>query len=95
MRYEIMFLLVFTLLYAILGKTKVLGTEEIDGKHYTRKNLNAIISFVVALLVVASTKLVATINTVLANVVLLLILAVFFLLLVGSFLFLLIFSLIF
>ena len=79
------FLLVFTLLYAILEKTKVLGTEEIDGKQYTRKNLNAIISFVVALLVVASTKLVATINTVLANIVLLLILAVFFLLLVGSF----------
>jgi len=79
------FLLVFTLLYAVLEKTKVLGTEEIDGKKYTRKNLNAIIAFVIALLVVSSTKLVSTINTVLANVVLLLILAIFFLLLVGSF----------
>ena len=79
------FLLVFTLLYAILEKTKVLGTEEIEGKKYTRKNLDAMIAFVIALLVIASTKLVATINQILANTVLLLILAVFFLLLVGSF----------
>lgn len=79
------FLLVFTLVYAIFEKTKVLGVEEIDGKKYSRKNLNAMIAFVVALLVVASTKLVGIINEVLANTVLLLILAVFFLLLVGSF----------
>jgi magnesium-transporting ATPase (P-type) len=79
------FLLVFTLVYAILEKTKVLGMEEVEGKKYTRKNLNAIIAFVIALLVIASTKLVATINQILANTVLLLILAVFFLLLVGSF----------
>ena len=79
------FLLVFTLVYAVLEKTKVLGTEEIEGKKYSRKNLNAMIAFVIALLVVASTKLVAVINQVLANTVLLLILAVFFLLLVGSF----------
>ena len=79
------FLLVFTLVYAILEKTKVLGSEEIEGKKYTKKNLNAIVAFVIALLVVSSTKLVATINTMLANIVLLLVLAVFFLLLVGSF----------
>lgn len=79
------FLLVFTIVFAILEKTRVLGTEEIEGKKYTKKNLNAIVAFVVAFLVVASTKLVAVINEVLANIVLLLLLAVFFLLLVGSF----------
>jgi hypothetical protein len=79
------FLLVFTIVFAILEKTKVLGMEEIEGKKYTKKNLNAIVAFVVAFLVVASTKLVAVINQVLANVVLLLLLAIFFLLLVGSF----------
>src|SRR3989338_6986549 len=41
------FLLVFTIVFAILEKTKVLGTEEIDGKKYTKKNLNAIASFVI------------------------------------------------
>lgn len=79
------FLLVFTIVFAILEKTRVLGTEEIEGKKYSKKNLNAIVAFVVALLVVASTRLVGVINKALANIVLLLLLAVFFLVLVGSF----------
>lgn len=79
------FLLVFTIVFAILEKTKVLGSETIEGKHYTKKNINAMVSFVIAFLVVASTKLVSIINQALANIVLLLLLSVFFLLLVGSF----------
>ncbi|MBW2993708.1 hypothetical protein KY317_03995 [Candidatus Woesearchaeota archaeon] len=79
------FLLIFTIVFAILEKTKVLGTEDIEGSKYTKKNLNAIVAFVVAFLVVASTRLVAVINTALANIVLLLLLSVFFLVLVGSF----------
>ncbi len=79
------FLLVFTIIFAILEKTRILGIEEIEGKKYTKKNLDAMVAFVVAFLVVASTKLVSVINKALANIVLLLLLAVFFLLLVGSF----------
>jgi len=79
------FLLVFTMMFAILEKTKILGTEKIDGKEYTKKNLNAMMAFVVAFLVIASTQLVGIINQVMANVVLLLILAVSFLLLIGVF----------
>lgn len=79
------FLLVFTIIFAILEKTKVLGMETIEGKKYTKKNINAMVAFVVSFLVVASTKLVAAINEALANIVLLLLLVVFFLLLVGSF----------
>lgn len=79
------FLLVFTIIFAVLEKTRILGMEKIEGKEYTKKNLNAMVSFVVAFLVVASTKLVAVINEVMANVVLLLILAICFLLLVGVF----------
>ena len=79
------FLLVFTIMFAILEKTKVLGTEKISGTEYTKKNLNAIVAFVVAFLVVASARLVAIINETMASVVLLLILAVSFLLLVGIF----------
>jgi hypothetical protein len=80
------FLLVFTIVFAILEKTKVLGTEEIEGKKYTKKNLNAIIAFVIGFLVVASTSLVRTINSAMANITLLLLLSVSFLLLIGSFL---------
>ncbi len=79
------FLMVFTMLFAILEKTRVFGTEKIDGNEVTKKNLNAMISFVVALLVVASADLVRIINTVAANVVVLLLLSILFLLLAGSF----------
>lgn len=79
------FLLVFTLVFAILEKTKILGMGELDGQKITKKNLNAITAFICAFLVIASTQLVGIINEIVANVVLLLILSVCFLLLVGSF----------
>jgi len=79
------FLLVFTIVFAIFEKTKVFGTEKIEGKEYTRKNLNAMVSFVIAFLVIASSKLVEIITDVSSQMVVLLLLSVFFLLLVGSF----------
>jgi hypothetical protein len=79
------FLLVFTLIFAILEKTKIFGTEKIEGREFTRRNLNGMTAFVIAFFVVASTKLVAIINEVLANTVLLLLLSICFLMLVGSF----------
>jgi hypothetical protein len=79
------FLLVFTIVFAILEKTRVLGTEEIEGKKYPKKNIDAMVSFVISFLVVASTKLVSAINQALAQGVLILILIVMFLLLIGAF----------
>ena len=79
------FLLVFAIVFAIFEKTKILGTEKIEGHEYTKKNLNAIIAFVISFFVVASSKLVGVINQALSNIVLLLMLIVFFLLLVGVF----------
>jgi len=79
------FLLVFTIVFAILEKTKVLGTEEIDGKRFTKKNLNAMTAFVIAFLTVASSQLVEIITKVSSQIVVLLLLSIFFLLLVGSF----------
>lgn len=79
------FLLVFTIMFAILEKTKVLGMDEYDGKKYTKKNLNSMVALVAGFLVIASSKLVYAINNILGQVVLLLLLSVLFLLLVGSF----------
>ena len=79
------FLLVFTIVFAILEKTKVLGTDEINGKQYTKKNLNAMTAFVMSFFVVASSKLVEILTQVSAQMVILLMLSVLFLLLVGSF----------
>ncbi len=79
------FLLVFTTLYAILEKSKIFGTEDIGGVEVTRKNLNSMFAFVTAFLVVASSQLVATINTAVANIALLMLMGVCFLLLMGVF----------
>jgi hypothetical protein len=79
------FLLVFTIVFALLEKTKVLGVEEIGGVRVSKKNLNSIIAFVVAFLVIASSQLVAVISEVMSHVVLLMVLIVSFLLLVGTF----------
>ena len=56
------FLLVFTIVFAILEKTRVLGTDDVDGKHLPKKNLNAVVAFVMAFLVIASTSLVRIIS---------------------------------
>jgi hypothetical protein len=79
------FLLVFTIVYAILEKTKVFGEEIINDKKYTRKNINAMVAFCVSFFVIASSQLVQIISEVSANMVVLLMLSVLFLLLIGSF----------
>lgn len=78
------FLLVFTLVYALLDKTRVLGVESIGDETYPKKNVNAMVAFVIGFFVVASSQLVAIISEIMANVVLLLILITFFMLLVGA-----------
>ncbi len=79
------FLLVFTIVFAILEKTRVFGTEKVGAEEHTKKNLNAMTSFVIAFFVIASSRLVEIITEVSANMVVLLIASVLFLLLVGSF----------
>ena len=76
------FLLVFTLVFALLEKTRVLG-EEADKQ--PKKALNAMVAFVIAMFVVATNKIVTAINTTLPNVALLVVIIVSFLMLVGVF----------
>lgn len=79
------FLLVFTIVFAIFERTKVLGTEKMEGQEITKKNLNAMASFVIAFLVIASSQAVSIINQSMPRIVILLFLGVFYLLLVGIF----------
>lgn len=85
------FLLVFTMVFAFLEKTKIYGTEQFrsdkDDKIHevTRKNLNSMTAFVIAFFVVASAQLVSLISEVTANVVLLIVLVFSFTLTVGAF----------
>ena len=79
------FLLIFTIVFAIFEKTKVLGTESWEGKAVSKKNLNAMVAFVIAFMVILSAKLVEIITQVSSQMIVLLLLSIFFLLLVGSF----------
>jgi len=85
--YEVLlpFLLIFTLVFAILEKTKIFGTEDVHGHEMAKKNLNSMFAFVTAFLGVASTRLVAAINEAVANMTVLLLLGVCFLMLAGVF----------
>lgn len=77
------FLLVFALIFAILEKTRVLGTE---GKEQEpKRNLNTLVAFVIAMLTVATNKVVNAINAALPNIVLIIIIFVAFLLMIGVF----------
>jgi len=80
------FILSFSVMFAILERTKIFGEEKIDATHsVTKKNLNAMVSFVVAFLVVASSKLVAIITKISSEIIVLLLLLVFFTMLVSTF----------
>ena len=79
------FLLVFTMMFAVLERTKVLGTEGKGKEESSRKNLNAMVSFVIAFLVLASSRLVEAITSISSNLIILIMLGVFFLLAVGAF----------
>ncbi len=84
------FLLVFTLLFAFLEKTKILGLEVLKDKNgkehtFTRKNLNSMVAFTVSFFVIASSQLVRIISEIMANVVILIVLGVSYLLATGVF----------
>ncbi len=79
------FLLVFTLIFAILEKTRILGTEEVNKVILPKKNLNTIVALSIAFFVVASIQIVSIISEVMANVSLIIVLSVCFLMMVGVF----------
>ena len=79
------FLLVFTIVFALLEKTRVFGVEKIENVEYPRKNLNAMAAFAIGFMVVASSRIVEALTAISAQMVVLLFLSVFFLMLVGSF----------
>ena len=79
------FLLVFTVVYALLEKTKIFGMQEINDKKYPRKNINAMVAFVIALLVVSARNVVTALQTSLPNVVMLIIVILAILIGVGMF----------
>lgn len=79
------FLLVFTIVFGILEKTRIFGVEKIGGESYPKKNLNSMVAFVMAFFVVATKEIVASFQVSLPQVVLILTIILCFLMLAGSF----------
>ncbi len=78
------FLLVFTLIFAILEKTKILGTEKVKGEVVPRRNINSMASFAIAMFVVAAGQIVEIIRQALPMIILILIALISFMMLAGS-----------
>ncbi|HII14967.1 MAG TPA: hypothetical protein HA362_01530 [Nanoarchaeota archaeon] len=79
------FLLVFTIVFGILEKTRIFGTEKIGDKDYPKKSLNSMVAFAIAFFTVAAKQVVTSLQVSLPNVALVLIIMVCFLMLAGSF----------
>jgi hypothetical protein len=74
------FLLVFTVVFGVLEKTKIFGTENDKPK----KNINAMVAFTIGFFVVAATQVVDIIQSSLPYIVLFLILIIAFMILFGA-----------
>jgi hypothetical protein len=79
------FLLVFTIVFGVLEKTKIFGVEKFREQEIPKKNINAMIAFVIAFFVVAAKEIVASIQVSVPMVALILVAIVCFLMLVGIF----------
>ena len=75
------FILVFTLVFAILEKTRILGEEDKKPK----RNLNALVAFAIGLFVIVATNIVEILKNALPVVTLVLVVILCFMLLAGSF----------
>jgi len=79
------FLLVFTIVFGILEKTRIFGTEKVGGEEYPKKNLNSMVAFVIAFFVVAAKEIVTSLQVSLPMVALVLVILLSFMMLAGSF----------
>lgn len=79
------FLLVFTIVFAVLEKTMILGKEKVGGEDKPKKNIDAMVAFSIALFVVAASNIVAVLQQSLPMVTLVLIVIICLMLLTGSF----------
>ena len=56
------FLLIFAIVFAVLEKTRILGVNKVGDEEIPNKNLNAMVAFVLAMIVVAAANIVSVIN---------------------------------
>jgi hypothetical protein len=76
------FLLIFTIVFAILEKTKIFGTTK-DGE--SKSNINVVVAIILGLLIVNQFEIVDRLNLFLPKVSLFIVVAIMFLILLGVF----------
>ncbi len=76
------FLLIFTIVFAVLEKTKIFGTTS-DGE--TRRNINGVIALIMGLLIVSNFEVVDRLNLFLPKISLFLVVAIMVMILFGLF----------
>jgi hypothetical protein len=75
--YLLPFLLIFTLIFAILEKTKLMGTDE---NRKPRTNINTLLALIIGLIVVVQTEIVQIMNLYLSKMSLFIVIVLIFLL---------------
>lgn len=78
------FLLVFSIVFGVLEKTRIFGEEEIEGRKQPKKSINAMVSFAIAFFVIATKEIVDVIEVSMPQVALVLIILICFMMLAGS-----------
>lgn len=78
------FLLVFTIVFGILEKTRIFGTEDGKKEGKPKKNINAMVAFSIAFFLISAQQIVSAIQISLPQVVFVLIVIVSFLMLVAA-----------
>jgi|ETNmetMinimDraft_2_1059921.scaffolds.fasta_scaffold60864_2 hypothetical protein len=78
------FLLVFTIVFAILEKSAIFGKEKIGDTMASRSSINSMVAFVIALFVVVTKEIVQSLREALPQVALILVIVVSFMMLAGS-----------
>ena len=79
------FLLIYVMVFAILERTRIFGTEDAGKTKAPRSNLNALFAFSIALIAVVSSRVVSTLNSAIGPIMILLVLVVLFLMIVSVF----------
>ena len=78
------FLLIFTIVFGVLEKTKIFGTEKVKDQELPRRNLNSVVAFCIAFFVVAASNVVQLLQVSLPMVAMVLVVIIIFLLLFGA-----------
>lgn len=79
------FLMIYVMVFALMERTKIFGTDKVGDDYVPKKNLNAMFAFAVAFFTILSAKVVGTISRAIGPIMIFLVSIVLFLMLASVF----------